>query len=85
MNPNLEPASDYSIFTLLGVILIILGVVTFLLPYLLQADLLKRLEELPPILVYVYRHDGFYLATSPILIVICLAYLAYKWLSKGIG
>ena len=73
--------TDYSIFTLLGVLLIVLGVMVLLLPYLLQADLLRRLEELPPILVYVYHRDGFYFATSPLLLIVSVAYFVYRWLT----
>jgi len=74
---------DYSIFTLLGIILIVLGVMAFLLPYLLQADLLRRLKELPPVLVYIYHHDGFYFATSPLLIIVSIAYFLYRWLTRS--
>jgi hypothetical protein len=73
--------ADYSIFTLLGILFIVLGVMALLLPYLLQANLLRRLEELPPILVYVYHRDGFYFATSPLLIVVSVVYFLYRWLT----
>ncbi len=76
--------TDYSMFTLLGILLIALGVLALLLPYLLQADLLKRLEELPPILLYVYHRDGFYLATSPLLIMVSVAYFVYRWLTRSL-
>ncbi len=75
--------TDYSMFTLLGILLIVLGALALLLPYLLQTDLLERLEELPPILVYVYHRDGFYFATSPLLILVSLAYFLYRWWTRS--
>ena len=77
-------SADYSLLTVLGVLLILLGVVALLLPHLLQADLLAKLESLPPILVYVYHRDGFYFATSPLLIIVSVAYFLYRWLSRSI-
>ena len=77
-------STDYSVFTLLGVLLIVLGVVALLLPYLLQTDLLKRLEQLPPILVYFYHRDGFYFATSPLLIIVSVAYFLYRWWTRSL-
>lgn len=55
----------------LGVLLIALGVVLVALP--LIARYLPSLEKVPPILLWVYRSDGFYFVTSPILIIISLA------------
>ncbi|MFQ6085779.1 MAG: hypothetical protein ACE5OY_05910 [Candidatus Bathyarchaeia archaeon] len=53
-------------FTLLGVLLIVLGVVLVALPFLTRyAPSLESLEKLPPILIWVYRRDNFYFVTSP--------------------
>jgi len=61
-----------------GLVLIVLGLVSLSLPFFLRfIPTLKRLEKLPKILVYVYRHDNFYFITSPILIIIGLVYFAY--------
>jgi len=68
----------YRPFTLLGLALIIVGIVLVMLPTIVRhVPTLEKLERLPPILVYVYRHDNFYLITSPILILVGLAYFAY--------
>lgn len=65
-------------FMILGLIMIIIGVALVALPLLFRfMPALERLEKLPKILVYVYRSDNFYFITSPILIIIGLAYFAY--------
>ena len=53
--------------TLLGILLILLGVVFVALPYLSRA---VDVEKIPWIILYVYRRDGFTFATSPILLLI---------------
>jgi hypothetical protein len=53
--------------TWVGVILIIIGVVIVLLPILGRY---VDLSHIPWWLIYVYRSDGFYFITSPLLIVI---------------
>ena len=40
--------------------------------------MLEKLEELPPILVYVYHHNGFYFVTSPILLIISVFFLLWR-------
>jgi len=51
--------------TLLGILLILLGVVFVALPYLSRV---VDVEKIPWIILYVYRRDGFTFATSPILL-----------------
>lgn len=60
----------YRPFTILGLLLIISGLLLVLLPFL--ARLMPSLEKLPWIILWVYRRDGFYFATSPLLIIISL-------------
>ena len=70
--------SAYHPFVALGLLLILIGVLLVLFPFLIKhAPTLEKLEKLPPILVYVYRRNGFYLITSPILILIGIAYFVY--------
>jgi len=57
-------------FTILGIILIILGVILVALP--LISRYIPSLEKLPWIIVWVYRQNGFYFATSPILIIVSI-------------
>jgi len=70
--------SDYSVFTVLGLILISLGILALLIPLLLESEALRWLERVPPIIIYVYRRDGFTFVTSPLLIIISLLYLLYR-------
>jgi len=57
-------------FTILGLLLIVSGLVLVLLPFLAKA--LPSIERVPWILIWVYRRDGFYFATSPLLIIVSL-------------
>ena len=61
---------SYQPFVILGLTLIVLGVIFLAIPFLVK--LAPSIERLPPILFWVYRRDGFYFATSPILIIISL-------------
>ncbi len=54
-------------FTWLGVFLILLGVALVLIPVLGQY---VDLSKVPPWLIYVYRSNGFYFVTSPLLILL---------------
>ena len=66
----------YRAFTWLGLIMIVVGVLFILMPHLVRYA--PAIERLPPILVYIYRRDGFFVATSPILIIIsAIAVVAY--------
>jgi hypothetical protein len=57
-------------FTVMGLILILSGLVLVLLP--IVARHIPSLDRLPWILVWVYRKDGFYFVTSPLLIILSL-------------
>ena len=60
----------YRPFTVMGLILILSGLVLVLLP--IVARHIPSLDRLPWILVWVYRRDGFYFVTSPLLIILSL-------------
>ncbi|MBS7644334.1 hypothetical protein KEJ26_07170 [Candidatus Bathyarchaeota archaeon] len=72
----------YYPFTWIGLIMIALGVLFILIPFIVKYA--PAIEKLPPILVYVYRHNNFYFATSPILIIVSilsiLAFLFSRYL-----
>jgi hypothetical protein len=53
--------------TILGILLILLGVVFVALPYLSRV---VDVEKIPWIILYVYRRDSFTFATSPILLIL---------------
>ena len=63
----------YRPFTVLGLVLIVLGLILVALPPIIRH--LPSLERLPWILIWVYRSDGFYFATSPLLIIISIVSL----------
>ena len=64
MEPNYPP------FTTLGLILIVSGLLLVLLPFL--ARFLPSLDQGSWLLIWVYRRDGFYFVTSPLLILLSL-------------
>ncbi len=65
----------YRSFLLTGIALIALGFALIALP--LIAKSLPTDARWPKILVYVYHRGNFYFVTSPLLIAVSLAYLAY--------
>jgi len=64
---------DFTPVPLLGILLIAVGVVLLALPLIVKY--LPHLEDLPWIIVWVYRADGFTVATSPILIIVSIVSL----------
>ncbi len=70
----------YRSFTWLGAIMILLGVLFVAIPYLIRYA--PEIEKLPPILLYVYRRDGFYFATSPILIIVSIVWMLVSLLRR---
>jgi hypothetical protein len=67
---------ELDVFTSIGIIFILLGIAFLLIPllvkYLLKPEIL---EKIPPIIIYIYKSNGFYFVTSPILIIISLLFL----------
>lgn len=61
-------------FTWMGIVLILLGGAFVLIPML---EKYFTLEEMPSWLIYVYHRGNFYLATSPILILISALILIF--------
>jgi len=57
----------------LGVFLVLLGLALLAAPILLRH---VDAERIPRWLIYVYRSDGFYFVTSPILLLLSLIFLA---------
>ena len=66
-------SEDFSAFTILGLVLILLGFLLVMFPFI--ARQIPSLGKLPPIIWWTYRTDNFYFATSPILIIISIASL----------
>jgi len=67
-------------FTILGLLLILMGVILVALPLLSQY--LPNLENLPWILIWVYKSDGFIFVTSPILIMLTIVSLLVQLLGR---
>lgn len=64
----MEP--NYQSFTILGLILIVSGLLLVLLPFLTRY--LPSLDQVPWLLIWVYRRNGFIFVTSPLLIIFSL-------------
>ena len=63
-------AYDWRSLTSLGAIMVLLGLILILIPYLVRYA--PEIENLPPVVLYLYRRNGFVFATSPILIAISI-------------
>ena len=61
---------EYTPFQSMGWILILLGIIFVAMPYI--ARFVPDLDRIPWWILWVYRSDGFYFATSPILIFISI-------------
>jgi len=66
-------------FTIVGVVLILLGVVFVALPHISRVIDVSRV---PWLILYVYRSDGFTFATSPILIIISAISLLFAYIRR---
>lgn len=69
-----------SYFQFFGIILIILGILVFIAPILLER--MPSLEKIPWIILYVYRSGSFTFVTSPILIIISILSLLWGLIVK---
>lgn len=75
-------AGELQLLSLTGLLLIAVGAVLVLLPLVAKyLPSLEALERLPPLLIFVYRTNGFVFVTSPILIIASLAFLLWRYLS----
>jgi hypothetical protein len=72
--------SNYAVYTIIGLVLVALGLLTLLIPTMLESGILQLLNRIPPIFLYVYRRDSFVFVTSPILIVVSVLFLLYRWI-----
>jgi hypothetical protein len=65
---------------LIGILCMILGALLFIAPLLLEQ--LPSLRNLPWILLYIYRRDGFVFVTSPLLLIISVVSLLWWLLTR---
>jgi hypothetical protein len=68
-------------FYTIGIIFVLIGIAFFVIPLLARTGALSGLK-IPWIILYVYHSDGFYFATSPLLIIISLASLLLAFLRR---
>ena len=61
-------------FNVFGVTLILMGVALLIVPIIAKIIPTVDLEKIPWPILYVYRNDGFVFITSPLLIIIGVAY-----------
>lgn len=61
-------------FNVFGVTLILIGVALLIVPIIVKIIPTVDLEKIPWPILYVYRNDGFVFITSPLLIIIGVAY-----------
>jgi hypothetical protein len=68
-------------FYLIGLVFVLIGIAFFLIPLIARSASLSSLK-IPWIILYVYHSDGFYFATSPLLIIISLATLLLAFVRR---
>jgi hypothetical protein len=69
---------EISPFTVVGVLLILMGVILVALPYVERV--FPNIEKVPWIILWVYRSEGFTFATSPLLIILSLISILLAYL-----
>ena len=67
-------------FTVMGYLLIILGLIFVALPMIVRV--FPSIDKIPWIILWVYRRDGLYFATSPILIILSILSIIYSYLNR---
>lgn len=65
---------------LVGILCMILGALLFIAPLFLEQ--LPSLSNLPWILLYIYRRDGFVFVTSPLLLILSVMSLLWWLLTR---
>jgi hypothetical protein len=65
--------------TWLGVAFILIGVALIILPVIGKY---LDLSRIPPWLIYIYRGNGFYFVTSPLLLVLSIVFLLLYFLRR---
>ena len=65
-----DSQSIFTPLTMMGILLIILGIVLVAIPFI--AKFFTKIEKVHPLLLWGTRVDGFFIGTSPILLIILL-------------
>jgi hypothetical protein len=69
-------------FSALGVMLVLMGIVLILIPIIVKLVPEIDVEKIPWFLLYIYHKDGFFFATSPLLILIGIIYFLWAFLHR---
>ena len=67
-------------YQLVGILFLILGLLLLVTPFLLRV--IPSLENIPWVILYIYKRDGFIFVTSPILIVLSIISLLLNFITK---
>lgn len=78
---SLNPANSDWAFYLTGAFFIMLGIAFIILPLLARSGALSNVK-IPWILLYTYNKNGFFFATSPILIIISIIGILFSVLRR---
>ncbi|MCW4050047.1 MAG: hypothetical protein NWE89_09975 [Candidatus Bathyarchaeota archaeon] len=70
----------YRPFTVMGWFLIILGIIFVALPYITRV--VPDIEKVPWVILWVYKRNGFYFATSPLLIFLSILSVIWSYLRR---
>jgi hypothetical protein len=72
----------YKPLTTMGILLIILGIILVALPIITR--IIPKAEQIPWFIIWIYRSNGFYFATSPLLIALSILSIIISYLqSRG--
>jgi len=69
-------------FTSLGIFFILIGITFVLIPIVAKLVPQADLEKIPWILLYIYRRENFVFVTSPLLIIIGIAYFFWTYFHR---
>lgn len=64
----MKEADGFSLLTFTGILLILIGLILVIFPFIMKLGI--KLENIHPLLLVWRRIDGFYIGTSPILLII---------------
>jgi hypothetical protein len=69
------------LFYTIGIVFVLIGIAFFLIPLIARSGAFSGMK-IPWIVLYVYNTNGFYFATSPLLIILSLASLLLAFLRR---
>ncbi|MEM3398541.1 MAG: hypothetical protein QW724_02535 [Nitrososphaerota archaeon] len=76
----MREAGGLSLLTLTGIVLVLVGLVLVFIPLIIKLGV--KLENIHPLLLVWRKVDGFYIGTSPILLIVLLAVYLFLMLIR---